>query len=160
MLEIAIITLTVLFVSAATRSSLSLAAPLVFAIVVHVFSFEAGICSRILTRTPFRQFGTWSYSIYMVHAPLLEILMYLVRLTERLTGATLRTKIWVAGAGVLVIWLGNNILMVILGLVFLGALIAASSVTFRYIEEPWRHHFNDLTRGMEQRTRQPRVAEQ
>ncbi len=158
-LELAVIALVVLFVSLAGDGPFSLAAPLVFGAVVFLFSFESGACSRILRRPPFRQFGAWSYSIYMVHALVLQILSYLIRLAEHLTGTTLRAKASVDGVEMTVLWLGNNLLMTILGIGFVGIVIVSASLTFRFVEEPSRRYFNALARGMDQQVRLAKIAE-
>ena len=55
---------------------LSLAAPLVFGIAVVVFAEEGGLLSVLLRLPPLQALGRYSYSIYMVHQPLLVMLCY------------------------------------------------------------------------------------
>src|SRR6185437_16927202 len=55
---------------------LSLAAPLVFGIAVVVFAEEGGLLSLLLRLPPLQALGRYSYSIYMIHQPLLVMLCY------------------------------------------------------------------------------------
>ena len=45
-----------------------MAGPVLFAGTVWVFSKQGGLLSRLIGSTPISTLGTWSYSIYMVHA--------------------------------------------------------------------------------------------
>lgn len=68
MLETPVLALVVVFVIYAPDWGVTLAAPLIFGLVVRVFSAEQGLWSRLFLCQPFRLFGLLSYSIYMVHA--------------------------------------------------------------------------------------------
>lgn len=61
-------------------------APLVFALVVLVFAFEAGPIGQALRAPPFRALGTLSYSIYMIHAVVIFVAWRCVTLAERFLG--------------------------------------------------------------------------
>jgi peptidoglycan/LPS O-acetylase OafA/YrhL len=56
----------------------SLLAPLVFGVAVIVFAGERGVMSLVLLARPFRALGRYSFSIYMIHQPLLTLLCYVV----------------------------------------------------------------------------------
>lgn len=140
------------------RAPSSLAAPVVFALVVYLFSFESGFFSRMLRHTPFRQFGLWSYSIYMVRALILRILIYAVRSVERLTGLPLRAAAD-SGTGYTVMAFGSDAAMSLLCARFLLTVVATSSLTYRFVEEPARLYFNALARGRTRPIEQPRPAE-
>jgi peptidoglycan/LPS O-acetylase OafA/YrhL len=142
-LELAGVVLVLIFASVAGRDPISLAAPLVFALVVYVFSFEAGALSRLLATTPFRLIGAWSYSIYMLQSLLLVLAIDAVALVERLTGASLRVAVPSPDGEQLQIWLGNNYVMGLFTIVFLTLIVAAASISHRLIEEPSRRRFND-----------------
>ena len=143
-LEAAVLLLVGFFVYGAGRNPLSFGAPLVFALVVYIFSFEAGFLSRILARPPFRQLGRWSYSIYMVHALLVQILIYAVRLAERSTGARLGVRALGDHGETYVIWLGSDYAMAVLALAYVAAVLVTASITYRMVEEPARLYFNAL----------------
>jgi peptidoglycan/LPS O-acetylase OafA/YrhL len=67
-LEVAAVILMGVFVAVNGKEASSLAAPLVFAVLVYVFASEDGVLSIALKQRPFLLLGTLSYSIYMLHA--------------------------------------------------------------------------------------------
>src|SRR5262249_38671373 len=141
-LESSGVILVVIFASVAGRDPISLAAPLVFSAVVYVFSFEAGVLSRVLATALFRRIGAWSYSIYM-QSLCLVLLIDAIRAIERTTGASLRTAVPSEDGEHLRIWLGNDFIMTVFAVVFLSLVVATASVTYRAVEEPSRRRFND-----------------
>jgi len=142
-LELSGVILVVIFASVAGRDPISLAAPLVFAAVVYVFSFEAGTLSRALATALFRRIGACSYSIYMLQSLCLVLLIDAVGVIERLTGASLRIAVPSNDGEHLRIWLGNDFIMALFAIAFLALVVAAASVTHRVVEEPSRRRFND-----------------
>ena len=121
------------FVSAAGTSPLSFAAPLVFAAAVFIFSFEAGPLSRALQARPFQALGRWSYSIYMVHIPLILVL----HMPARNLFVTLPDGSRVAGGLSPFVYDGGLV-------VYILAVLAVARLTHRTIEEPGRLAFNAL----------------
>lgn len=72
--EIGIALVAFAFMALVPQGLLHLAAPLVFGVLVFVFSFEGGPTSVLLkTRIP-QALGRWSFAIYMTHAFLFQIL--------------------------------------------------------------------------------------
>lgn len=55
----------------------SLAAPFVFGAIVVIFACENGLLSLTLRARPFKALGRYSFSIYLVHQPLLIMFCYL-----------------------------------------------------------------------------------
>ena len=157
-LEAATLALVVAFVALAQHAPASLAAPFVFAWVVYVFSFEGGFFSRLLTGAPFRQFGLWSYSIYMVHALILQIAVYAVVGVEHLTGLTLRAMVPSNGWSYPVIAFASPLAMNLFCAGFVLVVVAVASQTYRYVEEPWRLYFNALARSGRRHVGQPTIA--
>lgn len=158
-LELGTLALVVAFVALAQHAPASLAAPFVFALVVYVFSFEGGFFSRLLGRAPFRQFGLWSYSIYMVHALILQIADYAVQGVEHLTGLSLRQMTAANDWSYPVIAFDSAVAMNLFCVGFILVVIAVASQTYRYVEEPWRLYFNALARSGQRPLRQPTIAE-
>ncbi|HYV88701.1 MAG TPA: acyltransferase [Candidatus Polarisedimenticolia bacterium] len=156
--EFGTVILVVLFVALAQHAASSLAAPIVFAFVVYLFSFESGQLSRLFCGPPFRQFGRWSYSIYMVHALILQILVYAVRALERLTDVPLRAMATVNGNTYSVIAFDSDLAMSALCAAFVAMVIATASQTYRFVEEPSRLYFNALAHGGPHPTR-AKIAE-
>ncbi len=71
-LEFGLILMCVVFIASAVSKPLSLAAPIVFAVVVLSFAAEAGVVSVFLKCRPLVALGTISYSVYMVHMLILS----------------------------------------------------------------------------------------
>lgn len=137
--EAAIIALTVYFISAAHVGPLTLAAPLLFALVVMVFAQEAGAFSAILSWRAFTFLGLISYSIYMMHMPILSWWLTVVRgVLYKLGGAALfesvsnfvRANLFMDGQNY------TGLIMM------LFVVSAAGAVTYCLIEKPFR----DLSR--------------
>jgi hypothetical protein len=129
------------YIGMAGTGPLSFAAPLVFAFVVYVFSFEAGPVSQLLRRGPVQALGRWSYSIYMVHALLVTVFLLAASAAQKPLGREL-VDLLPGGARVV-----GHIDPAILDLALFGYLIAvvvAARFTYRMIETPGRTFFNGL----------------
>ena len=149
MSEVAVIAAIVLFVSMAGEngdnvSPLSLAAPLVFGWAVVVFAGQHGLLSLLLLTRPFRALGRYSFSIYMIHMPMLIVLCY---------GA------WYFGYRTLAFQDGGEAVPVgssgLLMADFVLAVIVAAAACYRFIETPARLRFNRMADG---KGRGPREA--
>lgn len=144
--ELAAIALLVAFMVVAGPNPLSLAAPLVFAVVVYVFAFERGIVSRLLETAPAQAIGLWSYSIYMVHMLIftVEKMAFAVLAKKGVLGLTLITtptaKLWTFNSTALDIALFTT--QIVLTLI-------ASKLTYDWIEDPWRKRFAAIARRRE-----------
>ncbi len=117
----------------------ALVAPAVFAFTVSVFSAEEGVISGWLMRAGPRKLGEWSYSIYMTHAPLMICVLGAGVLASKLTGVRI-----VEGSTLLVGSYGD-----VAVLVYLVAVIAVSSVTYRLVEKRFRAWFNERAKRLE-----------
>ncbi|MCS0501121.1 acyltransferase family protein [Ancylobacter mangrovi] len=153
-LEIAAVLLAGLFIVAAgmgpdSASPLSVAAPAVFALAILVFARQGGLASRLLTTRPFRALGAWSYSIYLIHMPLLILLGFGLWLYGDVTGASLKVKTEVLGDPKLLYDLGHPLAATALLVAFAAAVIALASLSYRLIEVPWRDRFARLARNHE-----------
>lgn len=136
--ELGAIALLVVFMVLSGKNASSLAAPLVFAVVVYVFAFERGIVSKVLHTAPAQALGLWSYSIYMVH-----LLIFTV---EKMALGFAAKKGLIAVTGISTstakLWTFNNAgldiafftLQIVLTLI-------VSKFTYDYIEDPWRKRF-------------------
>ncbi|UFH53566.1 acyltransferase [Spirosoma sp. KNUC1025] len=110
----------------------SIALILVAALLILSASYNTGYVHRVLSSKPLQRLGDWSYSIYMIHAPL--ILTYyaamlwanpdLVNQSEEAAG----TPDYVFG------WIGDGIFVLIT--------LLLSSLTYRFIELPARTFLN------------------
>lgn len=126
-----------------TRSGLhDYLAPLLLALFLWVFASERGAISQAMKSPPMRRLGDYSYSIYMIHYPLLAVIAGSLRAAQQLSGAHLLEPTVVDGSTRDLLVAGGPWLQDALTLVYLAAVVAISSVTFRYIEVPARNWFN------------------
>jgi peptidoglycan/LPS O-acetylase OafA/YrhL len=137
LLELAAVVLVVLFVTYAGEdadhgSLISLAAPLVFGAAVIVFAGEHGFLSLALRARPFRALGRYSFSIYMIHMPMLVMLCY---------GGWSAGYYTKAFQGTAQPWMGSVDLVLI---DFVLAVILLAAASYRFIELPARRGFNKL----------------
>lgn len=103
---------------------------LAFAYAVFIFAFEAGAISRILNRTFLVRWGDLSYSVYLLHYPMI---------LAAFGGAI------ALGAGTQVgsfLDIGSPWLADALMIVFLAIVLVAAAVSYRLIEVPARTYFN------------------
>lgn len=140
-LEIAVLIIGIFYVSMAGRTGYSFLAPLVFAVVVLVFAFEAGPVSRLLSNRGNQWLGRISYSIYMWQAFIIfNLVDRPVSIAEKITHRVLTTTDNAASAlggeaGKLIV-LGGQLLPMLVTLLFLAVLILVASVSYRLIEQP------------------------
>lgn len=106
------------------RGPWTVPAPLVFAVCVWVFAFEAGPVSRLLSARPLLALGRWSYSIYMTHMLVIVLTMIAAR---KLDLAPERRVDFGS------VWLND-----LFALAVIGVIVALSSATYRWIETPGR----------------------
>lgn len=121
-----------------TFSLLSLASPILFGVMVFVFSFASGGVSNLIDRPIFHRLGDLSYSIYVVHWPLLIVVWYVMFLLGEYANFDLR---W---------YFLNSRLLSGLGLILFTPIVwFVSSYTYRLIEVPWRDKFATIGRRIE-----------
>ncbi|MEW5728443.1 MAG: acyltransferase [Pseudomonadota bacterium] len=135
-LEAPVLVLVWAFVSAADKGPLSMAAPLVFGVAVLVFAFEAGPVSRLLAARPVQHLGTWSYSIYLVHTLLLVMIGRAVNLAEAKLGLALMVPAGWNGESFHLVALGGPWLTDLAAGLYLAAVVAVASLTWRLVEKP------------------------
>ena len=128
--EILTVGLVVAFVYFGYATTLS---PLVFAIAVYVFAGSHGAIAGLLNTPPALKLGQWSYSLYMVHA-LIVAMLWAASSRLHLTQAG---HMLIAPGG----WGDAAVLP------YLALIIATSSLTYRFVEDPARRYFNGLARG-------------
>lgn len=151
--EVAVVALAALFMVIAGNGpdevhAVSVLAPAVFALAILVFAKEAGALSRLLHARPLRALGAWSYSIYMVHMPLLVLVGYGLWLYGDLAGASLETRTLVEGHAKQLYDIGQPATAALLA-AFLGAVVALAAFTYRRIEAPARDRFNRMAKAHE-----------
>lgn len=142
--EIVMMAVTVLFVMLAGDNDAGIAAPMVFALALFLFAHEGGWISALL-RVPFMlTLGTLSYSIYMVHIFVQARMIDVAGLIGSKLGVGLVGDIVLRGdpaTGFGAGWMGVAAI-----LVMFVATIAASWITWRFIEIPAMAWFRRLSK--------------
>jgi peptidoglycan/LPS O-acetylase OafA/YrhL len=133
LLELLALTAVVFFVLFVGSDPLSIAAPLIFGFAVLVFAQEEGSISGLLKMPPFVQLGRWSYSIYMVHWFLRDILLGSNKIIETLVDRHPIPSYMSFSSS----WTMRFLLAG-----YLVAVVAFALVTYRLIEQPGRAFFN------------------
>ena len=105
-----------------------------------------GCSPGLLLTRPFHAIGEWSYSIYMVHAFLLvHVLGRLASLAGKRGFFGMDPHSGFDGGLALGALFAKSPLWAALVLaVFVATVLAASSLTFRFVEKPARRYFNAL----------------
>ena len=129
--EVAMAAAVVGFLAVSGETVVSLAAPLVFGAAVWVFAAEGGAISRALKSAPGLKLGAWSYSIYLVHAPVIVSLHIAYRVLKWPGG-----QVTHAAEAFGTPWLGD-----LINLIFVGLVLLIAPLTYRFIEGPGRRLF-------------------
>ena len=119
---------------------MTMLAPALFAVVVWVFSFEAGAVSRLLRIRPMVWLGTLSYSIYMVHDVISNQLGAHVRgciVDKAIPGC--ENFVYISQAFQETRYFADGV-----AIAYLLMVIAVSTATYWLIENPGRKAFNKL----------------
>ncbi|MDR3373301.1 MAG: acyltransferase [Ancalomicrobiaceae bacterium] len=151
-LELAAVSLTIVFVSNAERYAVSFLAPVVFLPVVLIFAGQRGLLSAVLSSRPMRAIGDWSYSIYMIHA------FIVVDVVGRLVALARRVLPFDFGpvpdpTGDLIFDFGSPFWGDGLVLAYAALVLAVASLSYRYVEWPARRFFNRLADRLDGRRR-------
>jgi len=146
-LELVALATAAAFVWTAAGSSVSVAAPLVFAFVVWTFANESGAVSVLMKRKWALRIGLWSYSIYMVHwLALVGFGRQPIIVLERVTDMSLQiTREMPDGPPIQLVLLGNQWVTDAYALLYGITVIAIAAFTYRFIEQPGRRFFNSLS---------------
>lgn len=109
---------------------------LLFAVLIFVFAFEAGAVSRILKRRSLMRLGETSYSVYLVHYPIVLASFGLASVFGRVVERDGSPWLDMGSR-----WAGD-----LLTVAYCALVIGVSLVTFRWIEDPGRTFFNRLSK--------------
>jgi peptidoglycan/LPS O-acetylase OafA/YrhL len=139
LLEVCCAGFVVLFLCFCGTGPLTLGAPWIFGLTVLIFSFEAGMASKILRARPFLFLGALSYSIYMVHTLVIILMSYGVKLAERKSGLVLFREGFFGAER----WQGDLFYVVLICLV-----LGVSYLTYNVIEAPGRRQSRKLADRM------------
>lgn len=142
-LEIPAAVAVIIFVSLVGRSAASYGAPLLFAAVVYIFSFDAGVVSRFLRLSAFQSLGRWSYSIYMIHGLIAFCIGLAVSELQRRLGISLWTTITEDGVTSRALVSDRIFLIDALHIAYAASVVGIAALTYRFIEVPGRNYFRD-----------------
>ena len=135
--QVGIVVALAVFISYADRGWLPVLAPFLFGVVVYVLSFDRGLIARILLHRPFTVLGKLSYSIYMVHYPIILVIGAISASVAKRYGLhLLYLRPGAAGVREKALSFGNSWADDLATIMFLAISVAAAAVTFRFIELP------------------------
>jgi peptidoglycan/LPS O-acetylase OafA/YrhL len=135
--ELAAVAAAGTFVAVAHDTRWEFFSPVVFAGVIVVFAAARGVVTTLLETRPFQRLGAWSYSVYMIHLFILGI----IHTASRLLGPRLeRTAAGTAWDNLSQLPGMADARM----LAFVAVVVAASSLTYAWIELPGQRFVNGL----------------
>lgn len=134
--EIGVVVLIVLQTIHAENEIVRMLMPLTFVLAILIFTFEGGVVSRLLSLKTFRILGDRSYSIYMIHALILNVVGLMVRMLERILGQDLYSANQMQEGTPMLIDFGAPWMMDIATLLLAIVVIWLSGFTYRYVEMP------------------------
>jgi peptidoglycan/LPS O-acetylase OafA/YrhL len=112
----------------------TMALPFLFAAAIFVFSFEAGILSRILSRKPFLVVGAVSYSIYMLQIFVVSAFAAVLKMLPGPQSTLEGRMVWGDN-----LWTGDLVVII-----YLFVVVAAAIITYYLVEMPGRNYFRKL----------------
>lgn len=110
-----------------------------FALAIWVFASENGACSTALRGRIPRALGAWSYSLYMVHALILLVILTLAMLASRM-GVHVFARV-----GDVATIVGSPVVTTAITFGYLACVIGIASLTYRFVELPGQRFFERFT---------------
>ncbi len=146
-LELLVVILVVVFVSYTREQRWSLLAPLIFGCAVLIFAYEGGSVSAWMQNKFIVSIGVWSYSIYLMHWPILLIInQYIPDLNNQI-------RLWLHSSNQHEFEFANLFLKYLIeslvAFFYLSLVIACSRLTYHWIEQPSRMRFNKWAHARE-----------
>jgi peptidoglycan/LPS O-acetylase OafA/YrhL len=119
------------------------ATPFVFGLFVYTYASERGVLSRAFRIRPLLWLGLTSYSIYLVHYPVLTTVNSLARIIQAKTGVPMFVAL---DDEKLLLSIGGPWAMDLLTLVISAVVLGVAALTYRWIEKPADLWFKNLAR--------------
>lgn len=138
------VVIVVYFITYQSKTPLNMLAPVVFGLTIFVFAFEAGSLSKLLKIKPIGALGKWSYSIYLTHFLLIQIVMSFIVVFEKIFKISLKTEIMFFGDPKYMVDFGNMFSNDLLALGYLAVTLGFSALTYKYVElkgQTWINSF-------------------
>jgi peptidoglycan/LPS O-acetylase OafA/YrhL len=142
LLELGCLVLTIAFV-ASTSGAWHYAFPLVAGLTIFVFSFDQGAVSGVLQSSMLQKLGLWSYSIYMVHDFVLQLMRSGVAVIGHKANLDLMT--WHNNEKLMV--LGTHDQALLITLLALIPVVPVAFLTYRFIEKPAMDAAREMLQG-------------
>ena len=149
--SLSVVLVVALVLGCAANSALTMLAPVVFAGVVFVFAFQSGELSRLLLTPGFTWLGDRSYSIYMVHAFVIEILNRALLVAGGITGFPAVTPMAGPDGVADMVFIHDRFATDLFVLVYVAIVLVFADWAHRLVEQPGRAFFNRLARAYRQR---------
>jgi peptidoglycan/LPS O-acetylase OafA/YrhL len=156
-LEILVIILVVVFISYTREQRWSLLAPLIFGCAVLIFAYEDGSVSAWMQNKFLVSLGSWSYSIYLMHWPILLIInQYIPDLNNQV-------RLWLHSSNQhefeFTTFLLKYLIECVIAVLYLSLVIVCSRLTFHCIEQPNRMRFNKWAHAWEWKSSSVEIAQ-
>ncbi|HVZ28916.1 MAG TPA: acyltransferase [Asticcacaulis sp.] len=118
--------------------------PLAFAACIFVLAFETGAAAHLLGRPLPQFFGRISYSIYLMQYVILQVFLGVARVLQ----SKFHIHIFDTVHGVIMVDFPLKITNDLFAIVYVGVVVAASALSYKWVEEPARDYFNGLARKL------------
>lgn len=137
LLEWSSLALVIIFVSNASCWQIKLFSPLVFGLTVYVFAFERAEVSALLKCRPLQYLGALSYSIYMIHEPILIVCGSALNILQKKLGFNILGAYWSNDfSASFPVWqLEQRHYLDVSAALYLVVVVLISGLTYKYIEK-------------------------
>lgn len=136
--EVSVVVMSALLVARShTSNAVRFATIGAFAVVVLVFSLDGrGVLSRVFRTAPFQAIGRLSYSIYLLHALIFAVTRNLLEHGFDVATRAIEFEGGLFSSRAIVSRWGD-----LWNVAAVGIVLAVASLTYRYVERPWRDRF-------------------
>jgi len=138
----ALIFAALLVVAGRDGGPVTMFAPVVFAVIVFTFAFEAGVVSRLLKAPAFMWLGDRSYAIYMIHALTGDTIVRVLLFVAALTPLRILTIASSPGNTGFAVSFGDRYVTDLYVIFYIAAALICADLVHRAIERPGRALFN------------------
>jgi peptidoglycan/LPS O-acetylase OafA/YrhL len=137
----------VVFLGAVGNAPLVVAAPMAFALPLWIFARQNGAVSRVLRSMPLQALGRWSYGIYLVHQPVIEILNHWWALAQKAAMKAYGSSCAVGYAHAKTASSGtcgvaDVTVLAVVTLLYFAVVLKCAQLSYRYVEAPARRKIN------------------
>jgi peptidoglycan/LPS O-acetylase OafA/YrhL len=145
-LELAAVTVALVFVVYWGLGPASLLAPVVFGLSVYVFAFEAGAVSSWMTAAPIQLLGRLSFTIYMGHAFVVLVWADLIWGVQGWLGVHYSFQREMYGEVVTLVSFRSLAVADLSALIYALLVVGFAALLSRWVEVPWRDRVNRVAK--------------